>query len=123
MYQLSFMDFIILILSIISVIIVYNLFDKKGFIAGLIFKLIFQTGLYILNGTFAKLLSGGVLYFIIALFILLIFQLILTAVEYFAYDKTNSFFGFFVLGIILEFLVLFAIGFLITMVGIPIGNI
>lgn len=113
------MDFLILILSIISIIVLYNIFDKKGFIAGLVFKIFFQIFLYILNGTFEGLLSGGILYFIISFLILLVLQLILTAVEYFAYDKTNSFFGFFVLGIILEFLVLFAIGFLITMIGIP----
>ena len=117
------MNFIISILSIISVIIIYNLFDKKGFAAGLVFKLIFQIVLYILNGTFTGLLSGGILYFIVSLLILFILQLILTAVEYFAYDKTNSFFGFFILGIILEFLVIFAIGFLIAMLGIPMREI
>ena len=38
-----------LIVTIVSCLIVYSLFDKSGFKAGLIFKLLLQFGIYLIQ--------------------------------------------------------------------------
>jgi len=105
-----------LIVTIVSCLIVYSLFDKSGFKAGLIFKLVLQLGIYLINGSLINLYNLGLLYFIIILLVIFVIILITTAIEYFVYNKTNSFFTYLILGAIIEFLIAFGISFVLVFI-------
>lgn len=108
------MDWLVVILSIVAIVITYNIFEKSGYAAGLVFKIAFLVTMYAINGTFKELLASGTTVFIVALVVILILQAILTSVEYFAYNRTNSLFGFFVLSIVLEAITLYLLRVLVT---------
>lgn len=105
-----------LIVTIVSCFIVYSLFDKSGFKAGLIFKFLLQLGIYLINGSLTKLYNLGLLYFIIILLTVFVIIFVTTAIEYFVYNRTNSFFTYLILSAIIEFLVAFGISFVLVFI-------
>ena len=105
-----------LIVTIVSCLIVYSLFDKSGFKAGLIFKLLLQFGIYLINGALIEVYNLGLLYFIVMLLIVFAIVFITTAIEYFVYNKTNSFFTYLILGAIIEFLIALGISFILVFI-------
>lgn len=115
------MDFLQYIIPIASCIIVYLIFEKASIIPAIIFKLILQIGLFFLDGTFFGL-SNEVLpisTIVILLLVVLILTLIFTIIEYAVYNRTNSFFSYFILGSIIEFIVSYILVFaLVFFVGI-----
>lgn len=104
------------VVPIVSCFVVYYLFDKSGFKAGLIFKFILQLVVYGLNGTLLEFYNTGMLSLIILLMISIIIILITTAIEYFAFNRTNSFFTYFILGAIIEFLISIAFSFVLVFI-------
>ena len=105
-----------LIVNIVSCLVVYSFFDKSGFKAGLSFKLLLQLGISLINGSLIELYNLGLLHFIIILLIVFVINFITTAIEYFVYNRTNSFFTYLILGIIIEFLIVFGISFVIAFI-------
>lgn len=105
-----------LIISLASVLIIYFIFESKGFKEALIFRILFQLVVNFFDGTLAIMYNSGFLVLIIFLVLLFVLHLISNAIEYWAYNTTSSFLGFLVLGGVIEVIVKFALGFVLNFV-------
>ena len=112
----NIMDFVIFIISLVACIIVYKLFDNYGFKEGLIFKFITQVAYYLFEGSLIEICSMGLIPILVFLIIVFVMVLIITAIEYFVFNRTNHFWSYFILGEITEFLILFCISFVLVFV-------
>lgn len=103
-------SFIILIVSLlISAYVVYWIFKNYGFKLAYIVSVIFTV--------IQAYLKNKGHYFLVSVIIALITSLISTGIEYYIYNKTNSFWGF------LGGIILFGLGvaFILFMIGVVLG--
>ncbi|MBE6149768.1 MAG: hypothetical protein E7170_03470 [Firmicutes bacterium] len=96
-----------LIISVIVYFIVYKIFENRGFKAALIFKLFYQFMVYLITGSIPILFSVGILQSGIILVTVFVVILISTAVEYYAYTRTNNFITYLILVIIVSYITAF----------------
>ena len=105
-----------LAISLIACLIVYYLFDTYGFKRALIFKLIVEVVSVFLTGALNEIQGLGTGVLVLYVVITLVVILITTAVEYWAYNKTNSFFTYFILASIIEAVIMFATSYIVVSV-------
>ena len=102
------------IISLIACLIVYYLFDTAGFKKALIFKVVVSTIELFLLGLLNQIGTLGMAMLLVIALIMFVITLITTAIEYWAYNKTSNFITYFLLSGIVEFLVMFAVTFIIS---------
>lgn len=98
-----------LILSLISCLIVYSIFDNStdgGFKKVLGFRFVVEIISILITGTFEQISSYGIGYILLFLVIIIVLILLTTAIEYWAYSQTNGFITFLLSSAIIEIVVI-----------------
>lgn len=107
-----------IIIYIVLCLITYFLFRRLGFKGGYILKIVLEFLYLYYTKDLINMYQLGIVYLLLTIIAVLLFEALITGIEYFIFDRVPNFLLYIIIASIIEYFIKFAITFIISFIAI-----